>query len=60
MRIYKFIRPLGAAAYGLLLFTFVYGRFGRNLTYHIILAVVTIVVVSVHALMVILVHRKRR
>lgn len=53
MRIYQLIRLLGAVAHSLLLFTFVYGRFAINATYQVILAVVTIIVVSVHALMVI-------
>lgn len=60
IRLYRFVRPLGLTAYGLLVFSLIYGIFGLNLTYHRIIAVCTLIIASTHALTVALLCIKRR
>ena len=57
---YKFIRPLGLTAYGLLVLSIIYGILGLSFMHHRIIAVFTLIIASTHGLIVALVYAKRR
>jgi len=54
MEFWKFIKPLGITTYILLFLTLLSGLFRFKLKYHKILAILTLVIASIHALIVIL------
>lgn len=60
IRLYRFIRPLGLATYGLLVLSLIYGIFGLSFTYHRIIAIFTLIIASTHGLTVALLYVKRR
>jgi len=60
IRLYRFVRPLGLTAYGLLVLSLIYGILGPSFVHHRILAVFTLIIASTHALTVALLYIKRR
>ena len=60
IRIYKFIRPLGLTAYGLLVLSLIYGLLGLSFAHHRIIAVFTLIIAGTHGLTVALLYIKRR
>ncbi len=60
MNIYKLVRLLGIITYGLLALTFIFGILEWNFTTHRILAVLSIILASIHGIIVISIRRKRR
>ena len=60
IRLYRFVRPLGLTAYGLLVLSLIYGILGLSFMHHRIIAVFTLITASTHGLIVALVYAKRR
>ena len=56
MELYKIIKPLGITTYVLLFLTIVSGMLRWKLNYHKRLAITTLLVASIHTLIVILSH----
>ncbi len=56
MELWRFIKPFGIVTYVLILLTLISGLFRWKLKYHKTLAISTLILASIHALIVILYH----
>ncbi|MBN1621267.1 MAG: hypothetical protein JW871_01600 [Endomicrobiales bacterium] len=54
MEFYSLIKPLGIITYTLLLITIISGKLQWNMKKHIILASITVILATIHAILVIL------